>query len=255
MRDVNGLPFTIRYMKAVKLHITRYACGQPLHTNSAFVSLTNEGFPSKFLYLKEYIDSKSIFKKKVVFTLLSYTRSIIPTNKELSKVQPNLNSITDEYKGKDYTIPSSFIRDFVYKFKLKSQLPSYSEEDHYISSKSSPFGKATISAPMSLFYISESENDIMDHIKLMLLGKFNLICGSFLDRINKDHRNTTFGYSHQKYGISKISIINDPELKFRPIAILDYYSQFILKPIHKRILNLLKNFPCDRTFTQDPHHV
>jgi hypothetical protein len=35
---------------------------------------------------------------------------------------------------------------------------------------------------------------------------------------------------------------------------LDYTSQFVLKPIHENILNKLKNFPCDRTFTQDPKH-
>jgi len=39
----------------------------------------------------------------------------------------------------------------------------------------------------------------------------------------------------------------------RVIAMVDYLSQFTLKPIHDGILNLLKTkLPQDRTFTQDP---
>jgi hypothetical protein len=52
----------------------------------------------------------------------------------------------------------------------------------------------------------------------------------------------------------KLSIVNDPELKLRVIAILDYHSQFALKKIHDNLLNLLRNFKSDRTFSQDPHH-
>jgi len=50
----------------------------------------------------------------------------------------------------------------------------------------------------------------------------------------------------------KLSIVKDPELKLRVIAMLDYYSQFLLKPIHERLMLLLNNFPSDRTYTQNP---
>jgi hypothetical protein len=51
-----------------------------------------------------------------------------------------------------------------------------------------------------------------------------------------------------------LSIVNDPECKKRVIAMVDYHSQLALKSIHKDLLNLLRKFPCDRTFTQDPFH-
>jgi hypothetical protein len=50
----------------------------------------------------------------------------------------------------------------------------------------------------------------------------------------------------------KLSVIKDPELKRRVIAMLEYNSQIILRPIHDKLLDLLKKLPCDRTFTQDP---
>jgi hypothetical protein len=55
-----------------------------------------------------------------------------------------------------------------------------------------------------------------------------------------------------KYGLGKLAIVKDPENKRRVIAMLDYTSQYILKPIHDNLLNKLKNFEQDRTFTQDP---
>jgi hypothetical protein len=53
--------------------------------------------------------------------------------------------------------------------------------------------------------------------------------------------------------IGRLSIVKDPDCKMRIIAILDYVSQFLLKPIHLSIFRKLRNFECDRTFTQEPH--
>jgi hypothetical protein len=52
----------------------------------------------------------------------------------------------------------------------------------------------------------------------------------------------------------RLAIIKDPELKMRVIAMVDYLSQFVLKPIHLEILKILRNIPNDRTFTQNPFH-
>jgi hypothetical protein len=54
--------------------------------------------------------------------------------------------------------------------------------------------------------------------------------------------------------IGKLSFVKDPEAKLRVIAISDYYTQIILKPIHRDMLSLLKGFNSDRTFTQKPFH-
>jgi hypothetical protein len=48
--------------------------------------------------------------------------------------------------------------------------------------------------------------------------------------------------------------VKDPELKLRVIAMVDYLSQFILKPIHEDLLYLLSTLSQDRTYTQDPHN-
>jgi len=43
MRSNNGLSYTIKYMKATKLAITRYICGKPLYINDANVSIGKDG--------------------------------------------------------------------------------------------------------------------------------------------------------------------------------------------------------------------
>jgi len=54
--------------------------------------------------------------------------------------------------------------------------------------------------------------------------------------------------------LGKISFVKDPEAKLRIIAISDYYTQLVLKPIHDNVLSLLKKFSTDRTYTQNPFH-
>jgi hypothetical protein len=58
-----------------------------------------------------------------------------------------------------------------------------------------------------------------------------------------------------KYGSvsRRLSIVKDPEMKMRVIAIFDYFTQTILDGLSKQMFDILRNkFPQDRTFTQNP---
>jgi hypothetical protein len=59
--------------------------------------------------------------------------------------------------------------------------------------------------------------------------------GSFLDRLSKD-------------SFRRLSVIMDKEGKNREIAILDYYSQQALRPLHKYLFKVLRRIPQDSTF-------
>jgi len=68
LRKKSGLAYAIKYFKAVKLHCTRYMCGNPLRVNQDIrISLKN-GFPVRFSYLKGLID-KGHFR--IVLTILT----------------------------------------------------------------------------------------------------------------------------------------------------------------------------------------
>jgi len=134
-------------MKVSKLHITRYICGKPLYSNADGVSLIN-GFPKKFIFLKENIDkakqSNNYSMLRLIFTLLSITRGLQPTKKEDNKIKPKFDTITSPSKvNKMYFIEDKFIEDFCLKFKLYSEKPKIDLDSNYISVKGSPEGKSS----------------------------------------------------------------------------------------------------------------
>jgi hypothetical protein len=87
------------------------------------------------------------------------------------------------------------------------------------------------------------QEEFKANISFILTLAFTSIVQPFIKRINK-----TMIYT------GKLAIVKDPELKMRIIAMVDYLSQFIFKPIHEDIFKLLKTLPQDRTFTQDPNN-
>lgn len=48
----------------------------------------------------------------------------------------------------------------------------------------------------------------------------------------------------------KLVYFPDKEGKTRTVAILDYFSQTVLKPLHSYLFNILKGIKQDRTFSQ-----
>jgi hypothetical protein len=112
----------IKYMKESRLCVTRYLCGKPLRSKSRLVK-TRGGFPVHFLYLKGLIDSGNLLKIKFVLSLFNITRGLDPSDKEDEKILPDYKSITNDYTGKEYYIPASFIKSFVRTYKLGLRIP------------------------------------------------------------------------------------------------------------------------------------
>jgi len=255
IRNKSGITYAIKYMKTARLHVTRYICNKPLKSNDCGVSLTKDYFPKRFLYLKHLVDDTKSNdynnNLRSVLSLFYYTRSVMATKSELKKIKPDFSTITKYNSKKFYTIPKSFIESFVKKFDLKSPIPTYSNDLHYISSKSSPYGKATLNSTYGLFSMSNVHHDQLNYwLNLIGIDAYTKMFGKLITNMWSDNR--LFSYKYETGYCGKLSIINDPELKLRVIAMVDYNSQVLLKPIHDNLLNKLRNFPCDRTFTQDP---
>lgn len=186
-------------------------------------------------------------------TLILFTRSIDPSLEESKNIQIKFNTITDPYKGKNYTIPLAFIKSFVDFYGFRGTYKFDFSRDMFFSMKSSPFGAAIKSSFYSLLGLSSSL-----YTSFYILCKHNN-CEEWLRRLynltwefNPESR-TTFKFTEgANRACGKLSIVKDPELKNRVIAMLDYYSQVFLKPIHNHLFKCLRKLPCDRTFTQAP---
>jgi len=66
---------------------------------------------------------------------------------------------------------------------------------------------------------------------------------------NKEH--IPFWIPHREGQIRRLAAIEDKEGKTRVIAILDYFSQTVLKPVHLFLFSILRRIPQDMTFNQD----
>lgn len=241
----NGTVYTIKYLKRVRLHCTRYICGHPLFTNDMMIGIDKEGWPKVFSFLKPLVDG-NLESLKYLFTILNFTRSWDLTNKEWSRIKPDYDSITNGSKM-THIIPSGVINKFVQEYRLKSTHPEFNKlKDVYLSTKAGPNGPATLSA----------QQDLLNFDYPMMDRLFKLTTNDGIDFFSKNYSeafNKMIKPSKLRT-LGKISFVKDPECKLRIIAISDYFSQLYLKPIHNKIMNKLQNLPCDRTYTQSPFH-
>jgi hypothetical protein len=267
LQECNGSTHAVTVLKCIRLHTTRYLCGAPILTNEIRVGLTPDGFPRRLIWTKEFFDNLrdstsllSSFKVRGALSLLTYSRSIERSKLEYKKNPPiiNFGAITDPQKGRGYRIPWRFVESFVSRFNLKLETPVYDKSLLYISTKGSPFGSSVVGGPIALVAIAKNYPSLLDSFK-QIMGDL-----SFEDLINRNIKLyqefpqllppicPTLNISDDEFG--KLGIVHDPELKTRVVAMLDYYSQFVLRPIHDGLLKLLRSIPCDRTFTQNPFH-
>jgi hypothetical protein len=240
----NGTLFTVKYMKQVKLHITRYMVGKPLMSNKVGVSLVG-GFPKHFLFLKPYIDRRKLGGVKFVLTLLNISRSLRPKKSE--SIPVDLSTVLAPSKGTGYTIPRDFMKEFIQYYSLHQSVPSYKLEDFTISMKSGPAGPSIATA---LYSYSNYSERFMEIVKVMTQNSLFW----FLTHV---YRYSRFYFKYLPRGretefLGRLAIVKDPDCKMRVIAILDYVTQFLLKPIHTALFRSLRNLPCDRTFDQVP---
>jgi hypothetical protein len=100
--------------------------------------------------------------------------------------------------------------------------------------------------------IEFGQSMLTNFLKLVGESAYTQLFGNYIKELMQDHRLMTPGKVIGSLG--KTSIVKDPELKRRVIAMLDYNSQLLLRPIHDDLLKLLSKLPQDRTYTQDPHN-
>lgn len=228
----------------MRLHCTRYICGYPLYTNDMRIGLTKDGWPKKLLFLKPLVDEGGPIGIKIVLTILNFSRAWELTISDWNKVDSKIDNIIKPQKC-DFHIFDQYLIDFVKDFKLKLPLPKFNLKDIKQSLKGGPQGPASKTALMNLeVYTQDEINALM----------------SLTDNFGKDFLIDSFKIAsalNEKSNyplIGRLSFVKDPEAKLRVIAISDYYTQVILKPIHRDILSLLKGINCDRTLTQKPFH-
>jgi len=250
----NGPKYTIKRVKTLRLIVTRYLSGSPLVVlPGSDIAVDKTGFPKCIIHLRKYADSDNFDDKRFLLTLLCVSRTF--------KVKGTLDlaSITDPFKGKVETLDNDKLLKIISDFNLfitdEKGLPGINREKitlmnfFSITTKAGPAGHAFSTS----IWVMSRLNNRMKACIMALVGpkivQFLSDSYNFLPKKLQDE------FGKIKYEtLRRLSVINDPEMKCRVVAMSDYWTQIALKPLHKELFRLLRTrFSQDRTFTQDPY--
>jgi len=121
---------------------------------------------------------------------------------------------------------------------------------HLFSSKQGPNGPATMTGYLdALSYTDEQIKDLDQFSKnyVEIWSEFRHP-SNLIKKTRESAKDFTY---NEALNTRRLSAIADNEGKTRVIAIGDYYSQLLLKPIHDRLMRLLRKIPQDMTYNQD----
>nr|QIR30225.1 RNA-dependent RNA polymerase [Plasmopara viticola lesion associated mitovirus 1] len=237
VRD-RGLKSTLQYFKCCRLAFTKHMSGCPIYTMEG-VKLDSRGLPSWMkLPNRELLPEET----RVILSLLALGRSF--TTPPSLDVQP----IISKWGG---ALPFITKRELLHIFRcLGIRRWEWTWGGYHFSTKSGPNGQAMAGSMADIMALPEELKSCLD-----------LVSGGFLSE--------AFAYLSQGSGalvklwyrvfppypttsrFRKLSYFADREGKTRVIAILDYWSQATLKPLHDHLNVVLKGIKNDCTFNQD----
>lgn len=228
-----GLEGGLHRHKLVHHTAINFALGQK-NPGHAFLSVDISGFPKCIKYLKKY--TKTPQGIQAINSLLAYYRIIkLPAN-------PDFSSITKDGPMVSEILIDELTSNIDWDWKFN---PSELKAPKVVyRSKKGPNGHATFSCAEDLKallnepelyealqnYLEEANGD-------EILDDMESLEEDLIDNANVKH--------------SLISVKREGGGKSRPFAIIDYWSQTALKPLHDFIFGLLKRIPQDCTFDQD----
>jgi hypothetical protein len=241
-----GLKEAVNIAKEMRLCVTRYLSGDPIMVSKKLIGLDKTGFPKKYKIFKK-LDFNNPHDLRFMFTILGATRYIVSDS-----VKPDIEAITSPSTANIDNITSYEIRKSLRQLiprKLVSSISTTANAFH-TSSKTAPnFNGALPSSIFEARLIDQKYPDLLQNIKT-LSGDFvynNLkVVAAYTGGVHDEFITRKDNLDL----ISRVTSIPDKELKTRVIAILDYWSQASLVPLHDSLLNVLRNIKQDMTYNQ-----
>lgn len=238
-REKEGLAKMIEINKLVRLSVTRYIAGKPFF--APFLKSTKDGLPSCLGPLRDLVRSNDMAK-------LRYTLSILAVTKPLKlPIKPNKGVITTPTTSVGLSW-KSFLQDYVKKQGWKINLRSDSSDLSFLTTKSGPNGQALATSLLDLSLMPERLADTLYRLAPNYIESIlPLYTGA------KQIATDLGVKSKSILRLRRLSPIQDKEGKTRIIAIGDYFSQAVLRPIHTQLIGILSRIPQDMTLNQHGH--
>ena len=262
----SGPKFTSQYLSECSRALICWAGNEKYVQGKTLISLTASGLPKIIpIYLREIIRGLKLDKdsSKLVFratlTALSVYRVIgfAPIFK--------WETITDPFNGSTQTIPEMELK------RVIAHMPSIKDlkKPNFlnISESSGPnYPRATWSAALDAFAMARHPKQMWAWIKWCRHHQWDLpivwllwilIVSTPISLLVRLIRllhtgRPTLGYVIPKdLYIGRLATVLEARGKVRIVAIVDYWSQLVLRPLHDSIFRVLRKIPQDGTFNQE----
>lgn len=231
----------IEYMKRVRLSLLHHLSGEYPAKRVEGVRVTWDGIPVVLgPLIKQIRLNPDPAMLQMVLTVLYSTRAL-----NLGR-SPDTTTITRPCESKIADI-SKYARDFWRElgYRPSRKVPrDLRWKKYHFTTKSGPNGHALYTSTEDLYMLPAN---LVDDICNLGGDNFtqrmrSLIAGKRLIQ--------SLGLPVEGKSFRKITWFPDVELKVRVIAIGDYWSQTVLKPLHHYLFRVLRKIPQDCTFDQ-----
>jgi hypothetical protein len=236
--ETRGTVDTIGWIKLIRLTVTRYLCGQPFSTSPGLgIQLTPEGLPITGVQLEQLFRDMNPPHVRLGMTLLGLSR-ILPGWKS-----PDLAPIIDPPASTKLSYYGLALSGIVKELGWKLTQPCW--EECHTTTKAGPNAQALVGSIEDAHLLSDTEIE-----NLRILGGDELIRSIETSRLIQPLAWLEVLGLKPKGFKSKLSLVKDKEAKCRIVAILDYWSQSALKPLHEALMSFLRGLKGDCTFNQ-----
>jgi hypothetical protein len=189
--------------------------------------MRKDGLPKALGPMIPLIKSRDPDSIRLVLTLLTLGRAFrLPVSPNYSSILAPMTETTG------LSAVESFIKANIKRVVWTS--PVWGE--FHLSTKAGPNGLATLNCINDLHALSD---EMKEDLSVLTDGEID----EYIDALAPDEINS-------KYIHSRISLKQDLEGKTRPFAIVDYWTQTSLKPLHDALFTSLSKIPEDCTFSQ-----
>jgi len=245
LEKTRGIKEAVKYVKKARLIATRYISGTPLCKLDGIK--IKDGWAARFIYLKSYTSSPEGIRW--LLTLLTVFRDVI------LPPEVDLNPITDKFAGKRLRTSKSLHHNICRELGIRSRYTVKWSNYHW-STKKGPIGQALASSIYDFFALPP---ELYGYIALMGDSPLKSHMDACRDYLNNGYNlldiwKVLYPHSRNQQLIRRLSYFGDKEGKTRVIAILDYWSQTALYPLHRALMGSLKKIRTDCTFNQDHFH-
>jgi hypothetical protein len=233
---------TIQRLKSLRVIILNYLASTPVKGSpDPSIGLTWDKLPKCLGGLLPLVRSKDPKALRLVMTMLNVSRCI-PGHSD-----PDFSSIVSSASFTESNLLKVWSEIELTIDKMEISLPRPRWSSPHLSTKSGPNGIAMTSSIRDLSLLPPHIWESICEIGGDDLSNYM----SLLSNLDPDDVKK-LGFNEKNNNlIRKLSLIHDPEAKTRVIAILDYWSQTALKPLHDSLLDLVREkFKGDCTFNQ-----